>query len=116
MDCTDILYVPKVTVPILTFSVPTVDVPKKHVPKVYVPKLSCTESDLPCPQCQKICIIYCTENSVAQFSRENMQSEMGVPTRRDPTCSSTPRQEMIPLTLNLILASVQISGWSLDNQ
>jgi len=47
VDCTDILYVPKVTVPILTFNVPKLNVPKKHVPKVYVPKLSCTGSDLP---------------------------------------------------------------------
>jgi len=35
VDCTDILYVPKVAVP------------KKLVPKVYVPKLSCTKSDVP---------------------------------------------------------------------
>ena len=47
VDCTDILYVPKVIVPILTFNIPKLDVLKKHVPKVYVPKLSCTESDLP---------------------------------------------------------------------
>jgi len=37
--CTDISYVPKVTVPILTFNVTKPAVPKKHVPKVYVPKL-----------------------------------------------------------------------------
>ena len=34
MDCTDILYVPKLIVPILTFNVPKLDVPKK----------TCTES------------------------------------------------------------------------
>jgi len=39
VDCTDILYVPKVIVPILTFNVPKLDVPKKRVPKVYVPNL-----------------------------------------------------------------------------
>ena len=52
VDCTDILYVPKVIVPILTFNIPKLDVTKKTsylVPKVYVPKLSCTESDLPHP-------------------------------------------------------------------
>ena len=37
MDCTDILYVPKVIVPILTFNVPKLDVPKKRTESV------CTE-------------------------------------------------------------------------
>jgi len=40
VDCTDILYVPKVTVSILTLNVPKLAVLKKHEPKVYVPKLS----------------------------------------------------------------------------
>ena len=31
MDCTDILYVPKVTVPILTFNVPKLAIPNKNM-------------------------------------------------------------------------------------
>jgi len=37
VNCTDILYVPKVTVLILTFNVPKLDVPKKRT------KSACTE-------------------------------------------------------------------------
>jgi len=39
VDCTDILYVPKVIVPILTFNVPKLDVQKKRTESIIL----CTE-------------------------------------------------------------------------